>query len=83
MARHSPCILQRLTGPKSKIMMSLLLARMILNLVLVDLAVLSGMVNVMAAALLVLATGLGHCSVKFLIHGLTTLQQLVDAYQKI
>ena len=64
MARHSPCTLQRPTGPKSKIMMSLLLARMILNLVLVDLAVLSGMANVMAAALLVLATGLGHCSVK-------------------
>ena len=64
-------------------MTSLLQARMISNLVLVDLVVLSGMANVMDAVPLSHAIGLGLCSVKLLIHGLTTLQQIADVYQKV
>ena len=56
---------------------------MILNLVSVDLVVLSGMANVMDAVPLSLAIGLGLCSVKFLIHGLMTLKQIADVYQKV
>ena len=81
MARHSQSTSQRPTGPKSKIMTSLLQDQMIMSSV--ELVVLLPISIVMGALPVALATGPGLCSASIMIHGLMTLTGLADVYQII